>query len=777
MRYLLEGLDCPNCAAKIERELRKIEGLEAITINFNSLSVELPEQLEVEALTLINRIEPDVKLIKSKANSTKLIRCSLEGLDCANCANVIESELIKVKGLETVKVHFATKSVELPEEMFKSAEAVIQRVEPEIKLRKNEESRISPQVEKQEERNKLWLISGAGILFFIGLIFNAQLHKTPFAWAEYAILLTAYFIIGWPVIVSAVKRLTRGQLFDENFLMTIATGGAIAIHQLPEAAGVMLFYAIGEYFQSRAVNRSRRSITALLNIQPEYANLKDSEGIRQVKPEEVNIGQIIIVKPGEKVPLDGEVVKGTSFVDTSALTGESVPRKVEPGEKVLGGMINSQGLLTVKVSKPFKDSSIARILTMVEKASERKSPTEQFITLFSYYYTPVVVGISALIAIIPPLVFPGATFGDWLYRALVLLVISCPCALMVSIPLGYFGGIGGASRSGVLVKGANFLDALAEVDTVVFDKTGTLTKGVFKVTDIVSRNGMAKEELLAAAAGAEVYSNHPIAQSIRKAYQELSGKSVSEEQVKDFQEIPAHGIRAMVDGKAVLAGNDRLMHKENIPHKDCEVVGTSVFVSIDHVYAGYIVISDEIKADAKEAIERLKRLGVRKTVMLTGDEKTVAEKVSRELGMDQYFAELLPEDKVEKVEALEQELKNRRKRKLVFVGDGINDAPVITRADIGVAMGGLGSDVAIEAADVVLMEDAPSKLATAVELARRTGRIVRQNIYLALGVKAFFIFLGSIGVASIWEAVFADVGVTLLAVLNASRTLKHGDKR
>jgi Cd2+/Zn2+-exporting ATPase len=696
------------------------------------------------------------------------MRYLLAGLDCADCAAKIETEINKVKGLEDTKVNFTTRIIELPPELFKHAETAIRRVEPEIRLRKiNEE-------EADGEKNQFWLIAGAGLLFLVGLIFNEPLHRTPYSWAEYALLIPAYLLVGWPVLMSAIKKLVRGQLFDESFLMTIATGGAVAIHQLPEAVGVMLFYAIGEYFQERAVNRSRRSITALLNIQPEFANLKENDGMRQVKPEEVGVGRIIIIKPGEKIPLDGEILEGSSFVDTSALTGESVPHQVEKGAKVLSGMINGQELLTVKVTKPFKDSSIARILNLVEKASERKAPTEQFITVFSRYYTPAVVGIAALIAIAPPLLLPGAAFSEWFYRALVLLVISCPCALMVSIPLGYFGGIGAASKSGILVKGANFIDALAEVDTVVFDKTGTLTKGVFRVAKIVFKNNITQEALLAAAAGAEIYSNHPIAQSIRTAYKEQAGKAISEDQVRDYREIPAYGISATVNGRRILVGNDRLMHKENILHEDCNIAGTSVYVAIDGVYAGYIVISDEEKADAKAAISRLKLLGVQKTVMLTGDEKTVAERVSRHLGIDAYFAELLPEDKVNKVEELEKELKDRHKHKLVFVGDGVNDAPVITRADIGVAMGGLGSDAAIEAADVVLMEDAPSKLAQAVEIARRTGRIVRQNIYLALGVKAFFILLGTFGVAGIWEAVFADVGVTVLAVFNASRTLKGG---
>lgn len=704
------------------------------------------------------------------------IRYSLLGLDCPNCAAKLERELRKVNGLEDINVNFNTLSVELPETLAEEARAVIKRVEPEVKLQKTErfQSRSDSHAEEEEGHYSILVIVAAGLLFVVGLIFNESLHNTPFSWAEYAVLIPAYLLVGWPVILAAFRKLAGREFFDENFLMTIATGGAIAIHQLPEAVGVMLFYAVGEYLQDRAVDHSRRSITDLLNIQPEYANLKENGGMRQVRPEAVEVGQLIVIKPGEKVPLDGEIIEGTSFMDTSALTGESVPRKAEAGEKILSGMINGQGLLTVLVSKPFEDSSVARILELVEKAGERKAPTEQFITKFANFYTPIVVGAAVLIAVIPPLLVPGAVFSEWIYRALVLLVISCPCALVVSIPLGYFGGVGAASKNGILVKGANYIDALADLDTVVFDKTGTLTKGVFRVTEIVAKNGFAQEELLAAAAGAEIYSTHPIAKSICTAYKENTGNEISDDQVQDYREIPAHGISATVKGRKVLAGNDRLMHRENIVHEDCDITGTVVYVAIDGIYAGYTVISDELKPDAKEAISRLKQLGIRKTVMLTGDDRTVAEKVSRELGIDSYFAELLPEDKVNKVEELETGIEDRKRKKLVFVGDGINDAPVITRADIGVAMGGLGSDAVIEAADVVLMEDAPSKLASAVEISRRTGRIVRQNIYLALIVKAFFIILGTIGLASIWEAIFADVGVTLLAVLNASRTLLSG---
>ncbi|HHT05841.1 MAG TPA: cadmium-translocating P-type ATPase [Hydrogenispora sp.] len=695
------------------------------------------------------------------------MRCTLDGLDCVNCAAKIERELNKNPGLEHVKVKFVTKSIELPEEHFAVAQEVIARLEPGVRLRKGQDAEDAP-----EKKNllPLWI---SGVLFVIGFVFNEQLHNTPYSWLEYLVLLTSYFLVGWPVITGALRNLVRGEVFDENFLMTLATAGAIAIHQLPEAAGVMLFYAIGEYFQEKAVNRSRRSIRALLDIQPEYANLKENGTTRQVRPDEVAVGQTIVVKPGERVPLDGEVVAGTSLVDTSALTGESTPRKMEAGATILAGMVNGEGLLTVKVTRPYQDSSVARILHLVEEAGERKAPTEQFITVFARYYTPLVVAAAVLIAVVPPLFIPGATFSTWLYRALVLLVISCPCALVVSIPLGYFGGIGGASRHGILIKGANYLDALGNAHTVVFDKTGTLTKGVFRVTEVRPRNGFTPEEVLTAAAWAEVFSNHPIAHSLREAY----GREIPVDLVRDYQEIPAHGISAVVAGKHVLAGNDRLMHREAIDHEDCEVQGTIVYVAIEREYAGYIVIADELRDDAKTAVEDLKALGVQKVFMLTGDDTTVAARVADQLQLDGFQAELLPEDKVTRLEELMAELPNRKQQKLVFVGDGVNDAPVITRADIGVAMGGLGSDAAIEAADVVLMEDAPSKLTRAIEIARRTRRIIRQNIYVALAVKAFFLFLGAFGVATIWEAVFADVGVTLLAVFNASRTLRYGSAR
>ncbi len=610
------------------------------------------------------------------------------------------------------------------------------------------------------------LIGAVVVLFILGSIFEEVLHSTPFSIAEYTVFISAYLLSGWGVLTSAGRNILKGQVFDENFLMTIATLGAIAIHQLPEAVGVMLFFKIGELFQETAVSRSRRSISSLLEIRPDSANLKTDNGFQSVSPEIVKVGDTILVKPGEKVPLDGEILNGNSQVDTSALTGESVPRTVGVGETVLAGMINQSGVLTIKVMKLFGESSIARILDLVQNASSKKAETQKFITKFAQRYTPVVVVLSLAVALLPPLLIPGATHAEWVYRALVLLVISCPCGLVISIPLGYFGGIGGAAKQGILVKGSTFLDSLAAVKAIAFDKTGTLTKGVFKVTEMVSRNGFTQAELLRLAAEAELNSNHPIAKSIREAY----GKPIDESTISDYTEIAAHGIQAKVENRVVLAGNDRLMHLENIDHDTCNVEGTVVHLAVERIYAGYIVISDEPKPDAVQAIKSLKALGVENVVMLTGDSKAVAKRVAQTLGVDSYQAELLPEDKVTAIEQLLRDVE--QKGKVAFVGDGINDAPVIARADVGIAMGGLGSDAAIETADVVIMTDAPSKVAAAIQVARKTHSIVWQNIIFALVVKGIFIALGILGLASMWEAVFADVGVALAAIFNATRVLK-----
>ncbi len=616
-------------------------------------------------------------------------------------------------------------------------------------------------------RQELTPIAIAAPLFLVGLIFHEALHRTPYAIAEYAVLMPAYLISGWTVLTTAGRNILRGRIFDENFLMTIATLGAIAIHEIPEAVAVMLFFQVGELFQGYSVGRSRRSIKALLEVRPDTANLSIDGGIQTVAPETVAVGEVIVVRPGEKVPLDGEILTGSSLVDTSALTGESVPRAVGPGETLLAGMINQAGLLTVRVSKPFGESSIARILELVENASSKKADTEKFITRFARYYTPVVVVLSLAVAILPPLLVPGASPAQWVYRALVLLVISCPCGLVISIPLGYFGGVGGAAKRGILVKGSTYLDTLAQVKTVVFDKTGTLTQGNFRVTQVVTHNGLNRDQLLELAAQVESQSNHPVAQSIRQAY----GQTVDSSGVHDYEEIAGHGIRARVNGRAVLAGNDRLLHREEIPHDVCVVEGTVAHLAVDGEYSGRILVADELKADAIAAIAALHAQGIA-TAMLTGDSQAVADNIAQQLGLDQYRAELLPEHKVD---ALEEFLRQARQTqsKVAFVGDGINDAPALARADVGIAMGGLGSDAAIETADVVIMTDAPSKVAEAIQIAQKTRRIVWQNIFLAMAIKSLFIVLGAIGLATLWEAVFADVGVALLAILNAGRIIRN----
>jgi Zn2+/Cd2+-exporting ATPase len=611
-------------------------------------------------------------------------------------------------------------------------------------------------------------------LFVVGSVFEKQLTATPYSIGAYLVFIPAYLLSGWTVLTSAGRNILRGQIFDENFLMTIATVGAIAIKQLPEAVGVMLFFKVGELFQELAVSRSRRSISSLLEIRPDAANLKTANGIEVVSPARVKVGDTIIVKPGEKVPLDGEIVDGNSQVDTSALTGESIPRTVRIGDPVLAGSINQTGVLTVTVTKLFGESSIARILDLVENASSKKAETEKFITKFARRYTPIVVISSLLVALIPPLVIPGATHAEWVYRSLVLLVISCPCGLVISIPLGYFGGIGGAAKRGILVKGSTFLDTLAGVKAIAFDKTGTLTKGIFKVTKIVPSNGFKQAELLHIVAMAEANSNHPIAKSIRVAYDSLSERlrqrPIDESTISNYTEIAAHGIQATIEGKLVLAGNDRLMHRENIIHNTCNVEGTVVHLAVDNTYAGYIIIADEIKEDAVQAIRDLRAAGVERIMMLTGDSQAVAQRIAKTLGVDTFAAELLPEDKVAAIEKLLWEFS--KKGKVAFVGDGINDAPVIARADVGIAMGGLGADAAIETADVVLMTDAPSKVAAAIQIGKKTHAIVLQNIIFALTIKVIFIGLGLLGLATMWEAVFADVGVALAAIFNATRVLK-----
>jgi len=613
----------------------------------------------------------------------------------------------------------------------------------------------------KKEKKLLWRILIAGVMFTI--LFPLHLKEVLPEYPELILFLIAYLIIGIDILEKAVRNITRGQVFDENFLMAIATIGAFCLGEYAEGVAVMLFYQVGELFQSYAVSKSRRSIADLMDIRPDYANIMRDGSLVQVDPEEVQIGNIIIVKPGERIPLDGIIEEGSSSLDTAALTGESVPREVGAGENVISGCINQTGRLTIRVSKEFGESTVAKILELVENASDKKSKSENFITRFARYYTPLVVIAAAILAILPPLI-TGQSFNIWIQRALTFLVISCPCALVISVPLSFFGGIGGASKSGVLVKGSNYLEALANTEIVVFDKTGTLTKGNFVVSEIYSKQ-MSKQELIRLAAYAEDYSSHPIAMSIKKAF----GKNVDNSQIKDTTEVAGQGVRAVINGKIILAGNTRLMKTNHISYDDNTSAGTVVHLAVDGEYAGYIRIEDEIKPDSRQAILDLKAAGIKQTVMLTGDSDAVGKKVAAALNLDKAYTELLPADKVEQLEKLMHQ--KSQKGMLAFVGDGINDAPVLARTDIGIAMGGLGSDAAIEAADVVIMTDEPSKIATVMKISKKTLRIVRQNIIFALGVKGIVLILGALGFATMWAAVFADVGVSVIAIINAMRAL------
>ena len=603
----------------------------------------------------------------------------------------------------------------------------------------------------------------AGIVaFVIGVILQWILGINEII--PLALFVLSYFLLGGNVVLKAVRNIAKGKIFDENFLMTVATIGAFAIGKHAEAVIVMLFYQIGELLQEMAVRKSKRRISELMDIRPDFANLHTSDGLRKVSPKEVNIGDIIVIKSGEKIPLDGIVLEGEAMLDTSALTGESIPRKAAASDIILSGCINQNGALTVQVTQTFGESTASKIIDLIENAASKKAPTETFITKFARYYTPIVMIIAVLLAVIPPLFFGGA-WSDWISRSLIFLVISCPCALVVSIPLGFFGGIGAASKRGVLIKGGNYLEALGSLDLVVFDKTGTLTKGVFKVTSIHPTNGYESAELLELVAYAETFSNHPIALSIMKEY----GREVDQCGLSQYREIAGYGVSVICHGRSIVAGNDKLMKKMKINFEEIKNIGTKIYIAVNGEFAGCIIISDEIKLDSRDAITLLKKLGVKKTVMLTGDTPQIAKAIARELKIDEVYSGLLPGQKVDKIEMLNKE--KFSKGTLAFVGDGINDAPVLAMADIGVAMGGLGSDAAIEAADVVLMTDEPTKLVEAIKVARFTRRIVWQNIIFALGVKFLFLFLGTLGVSSLWEAVFADVGVTLLSILNTIRIL------
>lgn len=688
----------------------------------------------------------------------------LNGLSCANCAAKIEAQINSLPEVHSANVDFISKklfikvhSAEDLSRVLEKSRNIAHKIEDGLTI--TEEGEHKEHTEKDFDLAKIIRLSIGAVLFAVGLIFDFS--QTT----ELGIFSASYLLVGADVIFIAVKDILKGQFFNENFLMSIATIGAFAIKEYPEGVAVMLFYQVGELFQDYAVNRSRKSITALMDIFPDYANLKIGDEIKKVSPSEVKIDDIIIVKPGERIPLDGIVTEGSSMVDTSALTGESVPRETNIGDDVLSGYINQNGVLTVKVKSLFENSTVAKILDLVQNASAKKAPTENFITKFARYYTPSVVLLAVGLAFLPPIFIEGANFYQWINRSLVFLVVSCPCALVISIPLGFFSGIGRASKNGILIKGGNYLEALNNVDTVVFDKTGTLTKGVFKVIEI-NGNDISKELLLEYASYAESFSNHPIALSIMQSY----GKAVDQSKISDYKELPGLGISVRFNDKVILAGNEKLMNKEGILFKTPENYGTIIHIAINGEYGGSIIIADEIKNDSAKAIKSLKAMGVKKTVMLTGDNKTISEKIAKDLGLDGVFAELLPAQKVEKLEMLFNS--KETKGNIVFVGDGINDAPVLARSDIGVAMGGIGSDAAIEAADVVLMTDEPTKLAEAIKIAKITRRIILQNIVFALVIKGIVLLMGAVGVATMWEAVFADVGVSLIAIINAMRIMK-----
>ncbi len=716
-------------------------------------------------MRLLSLIESGEATYIEKGENMKITKQEyvLNGLDCGNCARKIETGVSKLDGIKTCSINFATGTLtvthgDTQETMSERIEKTVQSIEPHVSVSPKEAGHQHDHGTKHLKSIVCKLIGGA----VIGI--TAYLIPED-GWLQFVMFLAAYLLVGGDVVFKALRNIVRGQVFDENFLMTIATVGAFIIHQYPEALAVMLFYQIGELFQGAAVNRSRRSISELMMIRPEYANLKVENETIKVKPEEVSVGDRIIVKPGEKIPLDGLVMEGFSLVDTSALTGESVPRDVEAGKEVLAGFVNQNGILEIEVQKELSESAVTKILDLVENASSRKAQTENFITKFAKYYTPAVVVLALLLAFVPPLMIPSAQLSEWVYRALVFLVISCPCALVVSIPLGFFGGIGAASKRGILVKGSNYLEALHSVRYAVFDKTGTLTKGNFTVTHIAAHEKWSEEELLAFAALAEAHSSHPIAESIKAAY----GSSLDESRIEAYEDIAGHGIKAIISGVHVLAGNDRLMEREGIAFEKEKRNGTVVYLAVDGKFAGSILISDELKDDAIETVSALKQLGI-KTIMLTGDSNQVGTAVAQQIGIDEVHTELLPQDKVAKIEEIDQQ--KAPHETLLFVGDGINDTPVLARADIGIAMGGLGSDAAVEAADIVIMTDQPSKVVEAIGVAKRTRAIVWQNIAFALGVKGVFLLLGAFGIATMWEAVFSDVGVTVLAVLNAMRVMK-----
>lgn len=774
--FLLKGLDCPHCSVGIEKEIGELEGVNSSVINLikQTLVVEIEpsvaDTIEWQINRIVHRYEHQVEVCEIGGESTKIY--TLKGLDCPNCSAKIESEVTALEYVSSAQVNLINQTLTVeyknisPFFLYEIINDIVHSHEPDVEVSEQTVQAVRQNDnEKADKETRNMIIRFVfGALFYAAGLILPMLFSLP-EYVKLALLVVAYIILGFDVLFKAAKNIIKGRVFDENFLMTVSTIGAFAIKEYPEAVAVMLFYQVGEFFQSLAVKRSRKSISELMDIRPDFANVYRNGELTVVAPETVAVGETIVVKPGEKIPMDGIILDGSSMLDTKALTGESVPRSVGSGDEALSGCINQSGVLTVHVTKAFGESTAAKIIDMVENASAKKAPTENFITKFARYYTPVVVILAALLAVLPPLFFNGE-WAEWIRRGCVFLVVSCPCALVISIPLTFFGGIGAASRHGVLVKGSNYLEALNNISTVVFDKTGTLTKGVFNVVEIIPAEGFSKEQVLEYAAKAETFSNHPIAKSISAAH----GAQIDGASVADYEEISGYGIGVTAEGKKIFAGNIKLMESKGIACSPCEEIGTKVYVAVDGVFAGCIVISDEIKKDSESAIASLKKAGVEKTVMLTGDNESIAGYVAEKLNIDEYHAQLLPEQKVEKLEELDK--KKKRGGKLAFVGDGINDAPVLARADIGIAMGGLGSDAAIEAADVVLMTDEPSKLSEAIEVARSTKRIVIQNIVIALVIKGLFLLLGALGIAGMWEAVFGDVGVALIAVLNAMRIIK-----
>ena len=780
---MLGGLTCAHCAETIGEVVKNINGVQRSHMNFVSKKLILEidscydeDEVIKEVIQLIDSIEPglDIQVVTSKQKKVNKEDIILGGLTCAHCAEVIGDRVQSIDGVKNSHLNFVNKKLTLEidsdinkDKVINSVIELIDSIEPGLDIQvqnKSESAKEIKKVEKKKDNSKKDLFKIiAGVLVFIFAFYQEATGIE----GRYSLIvfMVSYILVGGDVLYKALRNIKTGRIFDENFLMTVATVGAISIGEPSEAVGVMLFYKIGEYLQELAVGKSRKSISDLMQIRPDVANLKVGNSLKVVDPEEVEIGDYIVVKPGEKVPLDGLVVEGNSMVDTSALTGESVLRTVNKGDELLSGFINKNALLTVQVTKDFSESTVSKILDMVENASSKKSKTENFISVFSRYYTPIVVTLAALLAILPPVFIKGALFSEWIHRGLIFLVVSCPCALVLSIPLSYFSGIGVASKHGILIKGSNYLEALRYVDTVVFDKTGTLTEGVFDVVKVKSV-GVSEDELMKFASIAEANSNHPIAKSILKYYD----KQIDLNKIEEYEEIAAHGIKAKYENSTVLAGNEKLMKTNNIKIERSTEIGTIVYVAVNNKFVGYIVIADKIKEDSKDAIKKIKEQGIKKTVMLTGDNKDVADSVAKRLKLDKVFSNLLPNEKVEKIEELY--LSRSEKEKIAFVGDGINDAPVLARVDVGIAMGGLGSDAAIEAADIVIMTDEPSKIAQGIKISKKTYKIVWQNIIFALAVKVIVLILGAAGMASMWEAVFADVGVALIAVLNAMRIMK-----